>query len=66
MLSAHVVTADITISEGARIQRQLHERLAHNHGIGHATLQLEFEQCASGALYCDIAGRNRDAHGHHH
>ena len=62
LLSAHVVTADITMSEGARIQRELHELLAHKHGINHATLQLEFGQCSSDALYCDIRARARRHH----
>ncbi|NJD05161.1 MAG: cation transporter [Methylococcaceae bacterium] len=66
MLSAHVVTGDITLGEGARIQHELHERLAHNHGIGHATLQLEFERCASEALYCNITAHTHHGHDHHH
>jgi cobalt-zinc-cadmium efflux system protein len=54
MLSAHVVTSDITIREGVLIQQNINELLAHEYNIQHATLQLECEGCADGVLYCEI------------
>ncbi|MCA2001944.1 MAG: cation diffusion facilitator family transporter, partial [Chloroflexi bacterium] len=40
LLSAHIVTEDISISKGACLQRNLNEILAHEYSIHHATLQL--------------------------
>ena len=57
-LSAHLVTADMPISEGALIQDKVSEVLFHKYEISHATLQLECEGCAPDLLYCDIAGAN--------
>lgn len=53
-MSAHILTEDISISSGATIQTTLNELLAHHYNIAHATLQLECENCAPDALYCDI------------
>ena len=54
MLSAHVVTNDISIREGSLIQQKVNELLAHEYNIQHATLQLECEGCADVLLYCEI------------
>lgn len=54
MLSAHVVTSDITLRDGSIIQRNINELLAHEYNIQHATLQLECEGCVDGLLYCEI------------
>jgi cobalt-zinc-cadmium efflux system protein len=54
MLSAHVVTNNISISEGAVIQQKVNELLAHEYNIQHATLQLECEACHDMLLYCEI------------
>jgi len=59
-LSAHILTGDIPISEGAAIQAAVSELLSHKYGITHATLQLECEGCVPADLYCDIA--NNHAH----
>ena len=58
-LSAHVLTADVSISEGAAIQRRLNDLLHTRYNIAHATLQLECEDCQPDLLYCDL-------HGHTH
>jgi len=57
-LSAHVVTDDVTISAGARIQAAVSQLLGQEYGINHATLQLECEGCVPADLYCDIAANN--------
>jgi cobalt-zinc-cadmium efflux system protein len=57
-LSAHLVTADIPISEGAFIQTRVNELLYHQYGVSHATLQLECEDCMPNLLYCDITVAN--------
>jgi cobalt-zinc-cadmium efflux system protein len=54
VLSAHIVTDDISISQGAAIQKDLHAVLTHKYNIQHATLQLECEGCKHGLLFCDI------------
>ncbi len=61
MLSAHVVTNNITIGEGTFIQQSIGEMLAHNYNIQHSTLQLECGGCENPLLYCDIC-----AHEHVH
>jgi cobalt-zinc-cadmium efflux system protein len=61
-LSAHVVTADISIREAAAIQRRIHELMYHKYGIAHATVQLECEGCDPDALYCNL-NETRHRHG---
>ena len=51
-LSAHLVTDDLSISEGAAIQTDVNEVLYHNYNINHATLQLECNDCMPSTLYC--------------
>jgi len=57
-LSAHLVTADMSISEGANIQTRVNEILFHKYEVSHATLQLECEGCVPNLLYCDITEAN--------
>jgi cobalt-zinc-cadmium efflux system protein len=57
-LSAHILTGDVTISEGARIQAAIAKLLADRFQVRHATLQLECEDCVPADLYCDIAVNN--------
>ena len=57
-LSAHILTDDIPISAGTKIQAAVSETLYHNYGIAHATLQLECEGCIPANLYCDITDNN--------
>ena len=51
-LSAHLVTGDLTISEGASIQTRVNEVLYHKYNVSHATLQLECDDCVPNMLYC--------------
>ncbi|HZQ10150.1 MAG TPA: cation diffusion facilitator family transporter [Anaerolineae bacterium] len=53
-LSAHILTDDMSISEGARVQRDINALLHEKFGIAHATLQLECVGCEPDALYCEI------------
>jgi cobalt-zinc-cadmium efflux system protein len=57
MLSAHVVTDDISMRECSLIQQDINELLAHGYNIQHATLQIECEGCGHGLLYCDFDER---------
>jgi cobalt-zinc-cadmium efflux system protein len=59
-LSAHILTDDIPISEGTKIQAAVGELLDHRYGIAHATLQLECEGCMTSDLYCDINATNHN------
>jgi cobalt-zinc-cadmium efflux system protein len=54
MLSAHVVTDDVSTSSSMAIQQKINEILTYRHNIQHATLQMECEGCKHGLLYCDI------------
>ena len=53
-MSAHVLTDDMTIGQGADIQHQINEIVYHRYNIAHATLQLECVGCLPDSLYCDI------------
>jgi cobalt-zinc-cadmium efflux system protein len=57
-LSAHLVTDDVPVSEGAKVQVAVGEMLSNQYGINHATLQLECIDCAPVGLYCDITSDN--------
>jgi cobalt-zinc-cadmium efflux system protein len=59
-LSAHLITDDVTVSVGAKVQMAVSGMLAHHYGITHATLQLECMDCAPVALYCDISVNNHN------
>lgn len=63
MLSAHVVTDDIPISQAVALQRRLRAIMHERYGINHSTLQLECEGCDPDALYCDIANPGHRHHG---
>lgn len=51
-LSAHLVTDDLSISEGTSIQGRVNEVLRHKYNVSHATLQLECDDCIPNMLYC--------------
>jgi cobalt-zinc-cadmium efflux system protein len=53
-LSAHIVTDNVSISEGSSIQNRVNEILAHEYNIQHTTLQLECPCCKHELLFCDI------------
>jgi cobalt-zinc-cadmium efflux system protein len=67
-LSAHVVTDNILIGDGAAIQREINAVASRDYGIAHATLQLECDGCQPDLLYCnleDVAG-GEAGHSHDH
>jgi cobalt-zinc-cadmium efflux system protein len=53
-MSAHVLTDDMSIGQGADIQHQINEIVYHRYNIAHATLQLECVGCLPNSLYCDL------------
>ena len=55
LLSAHIVTEDISMSAGLLIQQNINGLLSHQYNIQHATLQLECEGCQQSLLFCDIS-----------
>lgn len=57
MLSAHIITDDVSISEGVVIQRRVNDFMVEYYGIAHSTLQLECQGCEPDLLYCDISRR---------
>ena len=58
MLSAHVVTDEVSLREGILIQNGINELLTHEYNIQHATLQLECEGCQYDGLFCSIVEHN--------
>ena len=54
-LSAHIVTEDVTVIVGAKVQAAVGQMLADRHEVRHATLQLECEECEHNGLFCDCA-----------
>src|SRR5574341_1357174 len=50
-MSAHILTEDIPISAGTRIQSEVSQLVARQYNIAHATLQLECVGCDPDALY---------------
>lgn len=54
-LSAHLLTRDVTISSGSKIQTAVEQMLAERHAIQHATLQLECKECQQNSLVCDCS-----------
>jgi len=55
-LSAHVVTDNVLIGDGAAIQREINAVASREYDIAHATLQLECEGCQPDLLYCNLEG----------
>jgi cobalt-zinc-cadmium efflux system protein len=53
-LSAHVVTDNILIGDGAAIRRKINAVASRQYGIAHATQQLECGGCQPDLLYCDL------------
>ena len=51
-LSAHVLTDDISVSQGAFVQQAINDLLFNKYNIGHATLQLECSECDPDMMYC--------------
>jgi cobalt-zinc-cadmium efflux system protein len=51
-LSAHILTDDISVSEGAFVQQAVNDVLFHKYNIGHATLQLECAECDPDLMVC--------------
>ena len=54
-LSAHIVTEDVTVSVGAKVQAAVGRMLADRHEVRHATLQLECVECDKHGQFCDCA-----------
>ncbi len=54
MLSAHVLTENMTIAQGGEVQGAINELLLNRYGIGHTALQLECEGCDPDVLYCEL------------
>ncbi|HEX5836934.1 MAG TPA: cation diffusion facilitator family transporter [Anaerolineales bacterium] len=53
-MSAHILTEDISISAGTKIQSTINELVYHRYNISHATLQLECVDCDPDSLYCKL------------
>jgi cobalt-zinc-cadmium efflux system protein len=60
-LSAHILTDDLSLREGADIQFRINDLLCRTYDVRHATLQLEVVGCEPDTLYC---GMNGSDHAH--
>ncbi len=58
-MSAHILTEDLAISQGAAIQNQINNLLLNHYHIAHATLQLECINCDPSLLYCEMPDASR-------
>ena len=65
-LSAHILTEDVSISQGARIQREISEVICEEFNIGHATLQLESVGCEPDDLFCGMGNGHPIGSPHDH
>lgn len=61
-LSTHLAIKDRAVSESARLMTEVNEKLEHDFGIRHTTLQLECDTCVSGAApgVCPLQTGNRE------
>ncbi|MGE5140258.1 MAG: cation diffusion facilitator family transporter [Rudaea sp.] len=55
-LSAHVLTEEMTLAQGAKVQNDINDLLLNRYAIGHSALQLESINCEPGVLYCELCG----------
>lgn len=53
-MSAHILTDDISVSAGAKIQSRIIQLVSQRYNIAHATLQLEYADCDPDGLYCKL------------
>ncbi len=60
-LSAHVLIANMSIREGAKVQRDINTLLFDKYHIAHSALQLECEGCEPDDLFCGM-GMNERPH----
>jgi cobalt-zinc-cadmium efflux system protein len=64
VLTAHVmVGADVNLAQGASIRKAINQHLADKYNIRHVTLQLEFDECKTLTLYCDMLSHDHAGHG---
>ena len=61
-LSAHLLTDDLPLSEGVKVQALACALLLEKYNIGHTTLQLECAGCTSADLFCDISDNHHSDH----
>lgn len=67
-LSAHILTGDITLSEGTEIRRHINGILLERYSIVHTTLQIECGGCEPDLLYCSLqhTASTTPPHNHYH
>jgi cobalt-zinc-cadmium efflux system protein len=64
--SLHVVVSDQSVSSSQRILKAVAEKLRHDFGIGHTTIQIEVEGCEADETYCTMRPRAEGHEGHGH
>jgi cobalt-zinc-cadmium efflux system protein len=58
-MNGHIVIDDVLISHGDEIKGQV-EKVIHEYGIMHTTLQMESQSCQSTDTFCNLAETNSD------
>lgn len=66
MLSAHIVTEDMSIADGAAVLATIKEVVRQRYGIAHTTLQMECTGCDPDHLYCSLAEHHSHDSAHRH
>jgi cobalt-zinc-cadmium efflux system protein len=65
-LSCHVGIADLPLSASDAILREINERLRHDVGISHTTIQFEHEACCEATDGCVMPATEVHNHSHDH
>ncbi|MHC5539282.1 cation diffusion facilitator family transporter, partial [Singulisphaera rosea] len=64
--SLHVLVCEQSLSSGQRVQKAVAEKLRHDFGIGHVTIQLEVDGCKADETYCTMEPPHEDYAEHEH
>ncbi len=64
--SCHIVIEEQSASSGQNVHRAVASMLKHHYGIGHTTVQVEVEGCASDEMYCTMRSVHDRCAGHEH
>jgi cobalt-zinc-cadmium efflux system protein len=63
--SCHIMVAEQSVRSGEQVLRKVNGELRHHFGIGHTTIQVEVEGCASDDMYCTMQALQGRTDHHH-
>jgi cobalt-zinc-cadmium efflux system protein len=64
--SCHIVVTEQSVRSGQQVLREVADRLRHDFGIHHTTVQIEVEGCEPDEMYCSMRPANDVHAGHQH